>query len=254
VKKTASRQVRRKKVTMNNQEDSLTTNKESIKVLDKGFVTLVDIMGDDRSAVRAARVSHGKDISTDEKDRKLINYLMEHGHLSPFEHITFTFHVKAPIFVVRQWFRHRIGMSPNEISRRYTSKNVNEFYIPDHIRIQDTKDKQSSNIYSDEQLREEALEIIEEVYKKSYEAYEKLINMGVAREMARIILPVGEYTEFYLTTNARALMHFLDLRASSHAQWEIQEYAKALAIFFQKKCPWSYEAYLKHQYKGNLLK
>ena len=208
---------------MTNQEDSLTANKEFIKVLDKGFVTLVDMMGDDRSAVRAARVSHGKDISTDEKDRKLIDYLMEHGHLSPFEHITFTFHVKAPIFVVRQWFRHRIGMSPNEISRRYTSKNVNEFYIPDHIRVQDTKNKQSSNVYFDEQLKEETLELIEEVYKKSYEAYEKLINMGVAREMARIILPVGEYTEFYLTTNARALMHFLDLRASSHAQWEIQE-------------------------------
>jgi len=227
---------------------------EGIKVLDKGFVALIDMMGNDRSAVRAARVSHGKDLSTDEKDRKLIDYLMEHGHLSPFEHITFTFHVKAPIFVVRQWFRHRIGMSPNEISRRYTSKNANEFYIPDHIRIQDTKDKQSSNVYSDEQLKEEALEVIEEVYKKSYEAYEKLINMGVAREMARIILPVGEYTEFYLTTNARALMHFLDLRASSHAQWEIQQYAKALAGFFQKTCPWSYEAYLKHQYKGDLLK
>jgi thymidylate synthase (FAD) len=243
-------------------KDSLTAGKESIKVLDKGFVTLVDMMGDDRSAVRAARVSHGKDISTDERDRKLIDYLMEHGHLSPFEHITFTFHVKAPIFVVRQWFRHRIGMSPNEISRRYTSKNVNEFYVPDHIRVQDTKDKQSSNVYSDEQgkegsltaNKEEALEIIEEVYQKSYEAYEKLINMGVAREMARIILPVGEYTEFYLTTNARALMHFLDLRASSHAQWEIQEYAKTLAIFFQKTCPWSYEAYLKYQYKGDLLK
>ncbi len=123
-------------------------------MLDKGFVTLVDMMGDDRSAVRAARVSHGKDISTDERDRKLIDYLMEHGHLSPFEHITFTFHVKAPIFVVRQWFRHRIGMSPNEISRRYTSKNVNEFYVPDHIRVQDTKDKQSSNVYSDEQGKE----------------------------------------------------------------------------------------------------
>nr|WP_233546325.1 FAD-dependent thymidylate synthase [Petrotoga sp. HKA.pet.4.5] len=235
-------------------EDNLTANKESIKVLDKGFVTLVDMMGDDRSAVRAARVSHGKDISTDEKDRKLIDYLMEHGHLSPFEHITFTFHVKAPIFVVRQWFRHRIGMSPNEISRRYTSKNVNEFYVPDHIRLQDTKDKQNSILVNDEKLKNEAIEVLEEIYKKSYEAYEKLINMGVAREMARIILPVGEYTEFYLTTNVRALMHFLDLRASSHAQWEIQEYAKALAQFFQKTCPWSYEAYLKYQYKGDLLK
>ncbi len=98
-------------------------NSENIlKVLDKGFVEIVDYMGGDRSAVRAARVSHGKDISTDERDKNLIAYLMKNGHTSPFEHITFTFHVKAPIFVVRQWFRHRIGMSPNEISRRYTSK------------------------------------------------------------------------------------------------------------------------------------
>lgn len=224
-----------------------------IEVLDKGFVELIDIMGDDRSAVRAARVSHGKDVSTDERDKKLINYLMKYGHLSPFEHITYTFHVKAPIFVVRQWFRHRIGMSPNEISRRYTSVNVNEFYVPDHIRIQDTKNKQNSIRIEDEQLKAKTIEIIEEVYKKSYEAYEELINIGIAREMARTVLPVGQYTEFYLTTNIRALMHFLDLRASEHAQWEIQEYAKALAYFFKETCPWSYEAYLKYQYKGDVL-
>src|SRR6056297_1566772 len=117
---------------------------KKIEVLDKGFVQLVDHMGDDRSAVKAARVSYGKELSTDERDKKLINYLLKHGHYSPFEHISCTFHVKAPIFVVRQWFRHRVGMSPNEISRRYTSKQADEFYIPNHIRIQDTKNKQGS--------------------------------------------------------------------------------------------------------------
>jgi thymidylate synthase (FAD) len=225
-----------------------------IEVLDKGFVELIDIMGDDRSAVRAARVSHGKDVSTDERDKKLINYLMSHEHTSPFEHITFTFHIKAPIFVARQLFRHRIGISLNERSARYTSKGTDEFYIPNHIRVQDTKDKQSSIRFENEELKNEAINLIEEAYKNSYETYEKLINMGVAREMARIVLPVGQYTEFYLTLNVRALMHFLDLRASSHAQWEIQEYAKALAYFFEETCPWSYEAYLKHQYKGDILK
>ena len=183
-------------------------NSENIlKVLDKGFVEIVDYMGGDRSAVRAARVSHGKDISTDERDKNLIAYLMKNGHTSPFEHITFTFHVKAPIFVVRQWFRHRIGMSPNEISRRYTSKNVDEFYIPSNIRIQDIEDKQKSVVVEDEGLKKQMIEIIEEAYLKTYESYEKLINLGVAKELARIILPVGEYTEFYLTTNA-TLMHF----------------------------------------------
>jgi thymidylate synthase (FAD) len=224
-----------------------------LKVLDKGFVEIVDYMGGDRSAVRAARVSHGKDISTDERDKNLIAYLMKNGHTSPFEHITFTFHVKAPIFVVRQWFRHRIGMSPNEISRRYTSKNVDEFYIPSNIRLQDTQDKQKSVVVDDENLKKQMIDIIEEAYEKTYEAYEKLINLGVAKELARIILPVGEYTEFYLTTNARALMHFLDLRASSHAQWEIQQYAIALAHFFQKLCPWTYEAYIKYVYQGDVL-
>ncbi|CEP79143.1 FAD-dependent thymidylate synthase [Defluviitoga tunisiensis] len=229
-------------------------NSENIlKVLDKGFVEIVDYMGGDRSAVRAARVSHGKDISTDERDKNLIAYLMKNGHTSPFEHITFTFHVKAPIFVVRQWFRHRIGMSPNEISRRYTSKNVDEFYIPSNIRIQDIEDKQKSVVVEDEGLKKQMIEIIEEAYLKTYESYEKLINLGVAKELARIILPVGEYTEFYLTTNARALMHFLDMRASSHAQWEIQQYAIALAHFFQKICPWTYEAYIKYVYQGDVL-
>lgn len=226
---------------------------KKIDVLDKGFVQLVDYMGNDRSAVRAARVSYGKELSTEEKDKKLINYLLKHGHFSPFEHISFTFHVKAPIFVVRQWFRHRIGMSPNEISRRYTSKQADEFYLPDHIRIQDTKNKQGSFKTDNKELTQKAINKIEKIYNKTYSVYQELLDMGVAREMARTVLPVGQYTEFYLTTNARAIMHFLDLRADSHAQWEIQEYAKAIAEIFQEKCPWTYESFIKNDYKGNIL-
>jgi thymidylate synthase (FAD) len=226
---------------------------KKINVLDKGFVQLVDYMGDDKSAVKAARVSYGGETSTEEKDKKLINYLLKHGHFSPFEHISFTFHVKAPIFVVRQWFRHRIGMSPNEISRRYTSKQADEFYLPDHIRIQDTKNKQGSFKTTDKELTEKAINKINKIYDETYSVYQELLDMGVAREMARIVLPVGQYTEFYLTTNARALMHFLNLRADSHAQWEIQEYAKAMANIFEKICPWTYESFIKNDYKGNVL-
>lgn len=226
---------------------------KKISVLDKGFVQLVDNMGNDRSAVKAARVSYGKELSTDERDKKLINYLLKHGHFSPFEHISFTFHVKAPIFVVRQWFRHRVGMSPNEISRRYTSKQADEFYLPDHIRIQDTKNKQGSFKTSDKELTEEAIKKINKIYDEIYSVYQQLLDMGVAREMARTVLPVGQYTEFYLTANARALMHFFNLRADSHAQWEIQEYAKALANIFKEICPWTYESFIKNDYKGNIL-
>lgn len=227
--------------------------KKKIKVLDKGFVQLVDYMGDDKSAVKAARVSYGGETSTEEKDKKLINYLLKHRHFSPFEHISFTFHVKAPIFVVRQWFRHRIGMSPNEISRRYTSKQADEFYLPDHIRIQDTNNKQGSFKTNDKELTEKAINKINKIYDETYTVYQELLNMGVAREMARIVLPVGQYTEFYLTANARALMHFFNLRADSHAQWEIQEYAKAMANIFKEICPWTYESFIKNDYKGNVL-
>jgi thymidylate synthase (FAD) len=144
-------------------------------------------------------------------------------------------------------------MSPNEISRRYTSKQADEFYLPDHIRIQDTKNKQGSLKTNDKELTEKAINKINKIYDETYSVYQELLDMGVAREMARTVLPVGQYTEFYLTANARALMHFFNLRADSHAQWEIQEYAKAMANIFEKICPWTYESFIKNDYKGNIL-
>ncbi|KLO20879.1 MULTISPECIES: FAD-dependent thymidylate synthase [unclassified Marinitoga] len=223
------------------------------KVLDKGFIKLIDILGDDKAAVRAARVSYGKELSDNNRDKKLIFYLMEHKHHSPFEHQVFTFHVKTPIFIARQWMRHRIG-SYNEISRRYTTKYSEEFYIPDHIRIQDTRNKQGSIKTNDAKLFDEAINIIEGFYNKAYENYKKLLNMGVSREMARMVLPVGQYTQFYWTVNTRSLMNFLNLRADSHAQWEIQQYAIVLAKIFKEKLPWTYEAFLKFEYRGDLLR
>lgn len=222
------------------------------KVLDKGFVRLVDVLGDDYSAVKAARVSYGKGIKTPEKDKKLIFYLMEHKHETPFEHIVFTFHVKTPIFIARQWFRHRIG-SFNEASLRYTELK-DEFYIPDHIRKNVKEDKQKAVRVDDEQLKEKALNLIDEAIENSYKIYKNLLEMGIAREMARVVLPMASYTQFYWTVNARSLMNFLNLRADSHAQWEIQQYAIKIAEIFREKCPWTYEAFLKFNYRGDLLK
>ena len=221
------------------------------KVLDKGFVDLVNVMGNDETVVKSARVSTGSDLKGPARDKKLINYLMSHRHETPFEHVVFTFHIKCPIFIARQWFRHRIA-SYNEKSGRY-SKMSHEFYLPEKMRIPHPKDKQMS-VPNDGRIDEkEALKIIEESFKFAYEAYQKLLDMGVARELARIVLPLSLYTEFYWTVNMRSLMNFLSLRADSHAQWEIQQYALAIAEYFKSCCPWSYEAFIKYSYFGDLL-
>ncbi|HOI63166.1 MAG TPA: FAD-dependent thymidylate synthase [Mesotoga sp.] len=222
-----------------------------IKVLDKGFVELVEILGDDYSVVQAARTSYGKGLTTPDRDRKLINYLMERGHHSPFEHVVFKFHIKLPIFVMRQLVRHRIA-SINERSGRYTQFEE-EWFLPDEIRVPDPEDRQKSIPFDDKELNRKALEIMRESMDNSFKAYEELISMGVAREMARIILPISMYTEAYWTINLRSMMNFLNQRADSHAQYEIQKYALAIADILKEKCPISYEAFLKYRYEGDLL-
>ncbi len=214
-----------------------------VKVLDKGFVKLLDHLGNDLTAVKAARVSHGKDLLDEERDRHLIEHLLKSGHESPFEHIVFTFHIKCPIFVARQWMRHRIA-SYNELSGRYTQLSE-EFYIPDQL---------DPRIKGDSEQRQQILGTIEKALRESYEAYVKLLELKVPREIARIVLPVSLYTEFIWSVNARSLFNFLSLRADSHAQLEIQEYAKAVASIFKQICPWTYEAFIKHRYTGDLLK
>lgn len=211
----------------------------TIEVLDKGFVKLVDSMGDDTSVVRAARISHGKEPIDEQRDRKLLEHLLKNGHESPFEHIVFTFHIKCPIFVARQWMRHRIA-SYNELSGRYTEL-ADEFYLPDFEKRIKEKNEQVKKIF-------------EQAYEVSYQYYKQLLDFGLQREIARLILPLATYTQFIWTVNGRSLMNFLSLRADSHAQWEMQQFAIAVARIFKQLCPWTYEAFLRYRYTGDLLK
>ncbi|MEO0295703.1 MAG: FAD-dependent thymidylate synthase, partial [candidate division WOR-3 bacterium] len=213
------------------------------KVLDKGFLRLVEFMGGDNSVVQSARVSYGSGLKGEEKDKKLLFYLMENEHMTPFEHSVFKFHVKCPIFVARQWFRHRWG-SYNEISGRYTEYK-DEYYLPEKLRVQSKKDKQMSE-FGDIEEEKELLKKMQDIFEKSFEVYRELLERGVAREIARIVCPLSTYTQFYWTVNARSLMNFLRLRLDIHAQYEIREYAKCILEIFKEKMPWTYEAFLKY--------
>lgn len=225
----------------------MTETRPPVKVLDKGFVRLVESMGGDQGVVDAARVSYGGASKGPEADKKLIDYLLKHSHLTPFEHSVFKFHVAAPIFVARQWFRHRFA-AYNEISFRYTEVK-DYFYMPAEWRGQDKKNKQGSS--SSAALDQDALHaLFSTQVEGALAAYRRMIEMGVAREMARMVLPVNLYTEFYWTVNARSLMNFVSLRADAHAQWEIQRYGEALAKLFREGMPWTYEAFLRHGWRG----
>lgn len=212
------------------------------KVLDNGFVKLVDFLGGDGRAVESARVSFGSVSKGETQDKKLIEYLLQNGHLSPFEHSTFQFHIKCPIFVARQWMRHRIA-SYNEISARYTEVHE-EFCRPEAFRAQDRSNRQGS-LPSSSLDQEKLLAIYDKSIKASYSAYKELLEAGAAREMARMVLPVAQYTQFYWSINARSLLNFIDLRADAHAQLEIRRYAQAIQEIFRDKMPWTWEAYTK---------
>ncbi len=216
------------------------SDQDLCKVLDNGFVKLVDFLGGDGRAVESARVSFGSVSKGEAQDRKLIAYLLEHGHLSPFEHSVFQFHIKCPIFVARQWMRHRIA-SYNEISARYTEVH-DEFYFPSEFRGQDRSNRQGS-LPSASLDQGKMKEIYDRAIKASYSAYKELLDAGAAREMARMVLPVAQYTQFYWSINARSLLNFINLRADSHAQWEIRRYAEAIQDIFSAKMPWTWEAW-----------
>jgi thymidylate synthase (FAD) len=209
-------------------------------------------MGNDQTVTTAARVSTGSTKSDKHRDMKLINFLIQNNHMSPFEHVVFTFYVKAPLFVARQWFRHRIA-SYNEASARYKVIK-DEFYIPQNIRINDSKDKQKANLTNDPQLLKELQQLTQEHYKQTYELYQKILDKGIARELARTVLPMGMYTEFFWTVNLRSLFNFFNLRADSHAQWEIQQYALKIFNLIKDIVPLSLDAFLQFQYTGDLLK
>lgn len=192
-----------------------------------GFVELVDQMGDAISIVNAARVSFGKrhEGKLRDKDKRLIEYLWSHKHTSPFRHVQFTFHIKAPIFVIRQWQKHQVGCAWNEMSGRYV-EFANEIYKPQTWRESIKDVKQGSGFSLVDQ--ETPSLIYEEACKSAFEAYQALIESGVCREQARIILPLSMFTECFWSCSFQALIHFLKLRLAKDAQVETQLYAQAL--------------------------
>lgn len=213
-------------------------------VLDRGFVRLVDYLGSDKRIVQAARVSYGEGTKTYRQDKELIAYLMRNGHTSPFEQVNFTFHIKMPIFVARQWIRHRTGRV-NEISARY-SVLADEAYLPDaqHINAQSTSNKQGrAEEPVDEQTRMRVLRLLEEDQKRAFASYHELLAMGIARELARINLPLSVYTQWYWQMDLHNLFHFLKLRLDSHAQYEIRCYAQTIYSLVRKVCPLACEAF-----------
>ena len=211
-----------------------------------GFVKLVDCMPRvipnncahlmcDHAIVQAARVSFNEGIKTSEKDIKLIDFLIKHKHTSPFEMVKFKFHIKAPIFVQRQWIRHRMA-NVNEISGRYSVLNA-EFYVPDKIYDQGKLNKQmSGNEIKCNDTKQLYTEYINNSYRQ-YNTYKKLIDQGVSKEMARIALPLNMYTEFYWCIDLHNLMNFIKLRAAVNAQREIKEYADAMKELISDLCP-----------------
>ncbi len=212
--------------------------------LDKGFVRLVDVMGSDAAIVQAARVSYGAGTKKVNEDRGLIRYLMRHAHTTPFEMVEFKFHVKLPIFVARQWIRHRTA-NVNEYSGRYSVMR-DEFYIPEvaQIRPQSASNKQGR---ADETLSDaetaEILTLLQGGQERAYDDYETLLEKNFARELARINLPVSQYTEWYWKIDLHNLFHFLRLRMDAHAQYEIRVYAEAMAEIVREIVPLAFEAY-----------
>lgn len=207
----------------------------ALPVLDHGFVRLVDSMGSDLSIVRSARVSYDAAwrAGADEgKDEKLINFLYNNGHNTPFESVTLTFEVKAPIFVIRQWHRHRTW-SYNEVSARYTELPA-EFYVPkaDHIGEQSKGNKQCRDIHHNAESHTYAMSkartMMGDSNAAAFSIYRALLSEGVPRELARTVLPLATYTHMFATVNLNNLFKFLGERLHPHAQWEIQQYAQAL--------------------------
>jgi thymidylate synthase (FAD) len=218
---------------------------QTIRVLDHGFVRLDDSMADDLSVVNGARVSFARHkTDMDDSDSGLIRFLMRERHGTPFEHNAFRFHVRCPIFVAREWFRHRWG-SFNEFSMRY-ARASDDFYVPEPEDVRSQVGKPGAYSFEpvEPDVSEQTREELQSVYEAAFEAYERLVELGVARELARAALPVGAYTEFYWTVNARALMNFLSLRAAEAAQREIRRYAEACERFFAEQMPVTYQAFL----------
>jgi len=234
----------------------------ALPVLDHGFVRVVDYMGDDAAVVQAARVSYGRGTKKVSEDRGLINYLIRHRHTTPFEMCEIKYHVKLPIFVARQWIRHRTA-NVNEYSARYSILD-NEFYLPkpEHLAAQSAANRQGRDAVLAGKEAERVFDLLKKDAELVYEHYLEMLNegeggapldperSGLARELARMNLSLNFYTQWYWKTDLHNLMQFLSLRADAHAQYEIRAYAETMIDTLQRWCPISHDAFMEHRMGG----
>jgi len=235
---------------------------EAIPILDHGFVRVVDYMGDDTSIVQAARVSYGKGTKKVSTDSGLIKYLMRHWHSTPFEMCEIKYHVKLPIFIARQWIRHRTA-NVNEYSARYSILDK-EFYLPapEHLASQSQSNRQGRGNILEGDKAKKVLDLLKTDAERTYSNYEEMLNerydgsvideneTGLARELARMNLTLNTYTQWYWKTDLLNLMNFLRLRADHHAQYEIRAYADAMLDTVKKWVPITYEAFMDYRVGG----
>ena len=235
---------------------------KALPVLDHGFVRVVDYMGDDAAVVQAARVSYGRGTKKVSEDRGLINYLMRHRHTTPFEMCEIKYHVKLPIFVARQWIRHRTA-NVNEYSARYSILD-NEYYLPapEHLAAQSQNNRQGRDKVLTGREAERVFDLLKKDAELVYEHYMEMLNegqagepldpgrSGLARELARMNLSLAFYTQWYWKTNLHNLMHFLSLRADPHAQYEIRVYAEVMLDTLRRWCPISHDAFVEYRLGG----
>ena len=231
-------------------------------VLDHGFVRVVDYMGDDTSIVQSARVSYGKGTKKVSTDSGLIKYLMRHRHSTPFEMCEIKYHIKLPIFIARQWIRHRTA-NVNEYSARYSIMDK-EFYVPEreNLAAQSTNNRQGRGELINGKQADNILKILKEDAERNYQHYEEMLNekydgsiiddkkQGLARELARMNLTLNSYTQWYWKTDLLNLLNFLALRADSHAQFEIREYADVMLNTVKKWVPTTYDAFIDYRVGG----
>lgn len=235
---------------------------EPVQVLDHGFVRVIDYMGDDSAIVQAARVSYGQGTKKVNEDQGLINYLMRHRHTTPFEMCEIKFHIKLPLFVSRQWLRHRTA-NINEYSARYSILG-NEFYLPqpEHLAKQSASNRQGREDVLSPEDAHYVLELLKADAEQTYQHYQELLNEddagqvidptrpALARELARMNLTLNYYTEWYWKIDLHNLFHFLSLRADGHAQYEIRVYAEVMLEMVKRWVPFAYEAFLKYRLNG----
>ena len=228
-----------------NREDLLAKHGIPRQVLDYGHISLIDFMGDDKAVVDMARKSYGKGTKATSDDQTLLRYLLRHWHTGPFEGCSIKLHVKCPIFVARQLFRHRTGKY-DETSLRY-SEAEDEFFLPEAFSCQSKDNKQGSGDFLPEEQSERLKAAFTGGYSDPYRVYKEALDAGVAREEARVILPLATYTEYYFVMDLHNLLHMLRLRLDAHAQKETRAFAQAVADIVADWVPWTWQAFCDYR-------